>query len=156
MTDKSKSRGTFFEDFRVGDVLNHHWGRTLNAGDNSMFTTLTLHFNPLYLNAEFAKEQGYDDIVVNPCLVFGTVFGMSVEDCSEKGGAFLGIEDLEFLEPVYPGDTLTARSIVTDKRQPGSRKTHGIVTWNTEGFRAGRKVIGFQRSNLVLRRELAA
>ena len=51
---------------------------------------------------------------------------------------------------------MTARSTVTDLRQPNSRKTHGIVTWNTEGFRAGRKVIGFQRSNLVLRREALA
>lgn len=156
MTDKSKSRGTFFEDFRVGDVLPHHWGRTLNAGDNSMFTTLTLHFNPLYLNADFARAQGYDDILLNPMLVFATVFGMSVEDCSEKGGAFLGIEDLEFHVPVYPGDTLVARSTVTDLRQPGSRKTHGIVTWETEGFRREEKVISFRRSNLVLRREEAA
>ena len=156
MTDKSKSRGTFFEDFRLGEILDHHWGRTLNAGDNSLFTTLTLHFNPLYLNAEFAKAHGHDDIVVNPCLVFATIFGMSVEDCSEKGGSFLGIEDLEFAGSVYPGDTLTARSTVIDLRQPSSRKTHGIVTWNTEGFCVGRKMIGFQRANLVLRRELAA
>ena len=100
MTDKSKSRGTFYEDFRMGEVLEHHWGRTLNAGDNSLFTALTMHFNPLYLNAEHAKARGFRDIVVNPYLVFDIVFGLSVEDCSEKGGAFLGIEDLEFLEPV--------------------------------------------------------
>ena len=38
-----------------------------------------------------------------------------------------------------------------------SRPTHGIVTWNTEGFRQdGAKVIGYQRSNLVLKRGAAA
>ena len=41
-------------------------------------------------------------------LVFATVFGLSVEDLSESGGAFLGVEDLTFAKPVYPGDTLSA------------------------------------------------
>lgn len=153
MRDKTKQRGTYYEDFVVGDVLRHHWGRTVNAGDNSLFTTLTLHFNPLYLNADFARTQNFRDIVVNPYLVFDIVFGLSVEDCSEKGGAFLGIEDLEFLEPVYPGDTITARSTVTAMREPASRPTHGIVTWETEGYRGdGAKILGYQRSNLVLKR----
>ena len=156
MRDKSKSRGTFYEDFLVGQLLDHHWGRTLNAGDNSLFTTLTLHFNPRYLNADFARAEGYDDILINPMLLFDTVFGLSVEDCSEKGGAFLGIDDLEFLEPAYPGDTISARSTVIGLREPTSRPTHGIVTWQTEGFRQGnRKLLCFQRSNLVLKRSQA-
>jgi len=30
-------KGHAFEDFHEGQVFEHHWGRTLNEGDNSLF-----------------------------------------------------------------------------------------------------------------------
>ena len=150
-------KGNLYEDFELGRVFNHHWGRTLNDGDNSLFTTLTLSFNPLYFNAPYARAHGHPGIVVNPMLVFLTVFGLSVEDLSEAGGLFLGVDNLNFYERVYPGATLTARSTVADKRESQSRPEAGIVTWHTEGFfadgaKAGTRVIDFRRSNLVPKR----
>ncbi|MEA2679236.1 MAG: itaconyl-CoA hydratase, partial [Candidatus Binataceae bacterium] len=79
-------KGNLFEDFHVGRVFEHHWGRTLNDGDNTLFSTLTLSYNPLYFNAPYARAHGHRQIVVNPMLVFLTVFGLSVEDLSEAGG----------------------------------------------------------------------
>ncbi len=148
-----KPKGNNYEDFAVGRTFAHHWGRTINQGDNSLFTTLTLHFNPLYFNAEFARAHGHPDVVVNAMLVFTTVFGLTVEDLSEGGGAFLGVEQLTFHAPVYPGDTLTARSTVVDRRESASNKDMGIVTWHTEGFnQKGVRVIDFRRTNLVNKR----
>ncbi len=103
-----RGKGHYYEDFEIGRAFPHHWGRTINEGDNTLFASLTLNFNPLYYNVEFAKAPGHKAIVVCPMLVFGTVFGMSVEDLCENGGAFLGVENLIFHQPVYPGDTLTA------------------------------------------------
>ena len=40
-------KGNQYEDFTEGQVLEHHWGRTINAGDNSLFSAAMLHFNPL-------------------------------------------------------------------------------------------------------------
>ncbi|HEX7967728.1 MAG TPA: MaoC family dehydratase [Stellaceae bacterium] len=149
----AKPKGNRYEDFAVGRRFDHHWGRTVNHGDNSLFTTLTLHYNPLYTNLEFARAHGHPDVVVNPMLVFTTVFGLSVEDLSEGGGAFLGVEELTFPAPVYPGDTLTARSTVTDRRESSSNKGMGIVTWHTEGFnQKGVRVIDFRRTNLINKR----
>jgi len=86
-------------------------------------------------------------------LVFLTVFGLSVEDLSEAGGLFLGVEDLTFARPVYPGDTLTAESTVLDKRDSGSRPDTGIVTWQTRGHnQQGEEVIDFKRTNFVAKR----
>ena len=85
-------------------------------------------------------------------LVLCTVVGMSVEDLSEYGGAFLGLEDCTFHRPVYPGDTLTARSTVTATR-PSNSRPGGIVTWHTEGYdQAGEIVVDFVRTNLVAAR----
>lgn len=148
-----KHKGNRYEDFALGQMFEHHWGRTINEGDNSLFTTLTLSYNPLYFNAPYAKELGHPGIVVNPMLVFLTVFGLSVEDLSEAGGLFLGVDGLSFHQPVYLGQTLTARSIVVDKRESESRPEQGIVTWHTEGFNeSGEPVIDFHRTNLVAKR----
>ena len=63
---------------------------------------------------------------------------------------FLGIEDLNFHEPVYPGDTLTASSEVLDCRESKSDERHGIVTWHTRGFSQRKAlVVEFKRTNLV-------
>jgi len=157
-------KGHLYDDFEVGQVFSHHWGRTLNEGDNSLFTTLTLSFNPLYFNAPYARAHGHRQIVINPMLVFLTVFGLSVEDLSEAGGLFLGVDQLTFLRRVYPGDTLAARSTVVDKRESRSRPGTGIVTWYTEGFVLGSargisnnddRVVEFHRSNLVPKRSLS-
>ena len=90
---------------------------------------------------------------MNPFLVLCTVVGLSVEDLSEAGGPFLGIDELTFHRPVYPGDTLTARSEVISARESASQPAFGIVTWHTEGFNQhGELVIDYKRSNLARKR----
>jgi acyl dehydratase len=146
-------KGHSFDDFEVGQVFEHHWGRTLNAGDNSLFSTVAMHFNPLYTNAEYARALGHPDLLVNPMLVLSTAVGLSVEDLSEGGGPFLGVDQATFHRPVHPGDTLTARSTVAGKRESASRPAFGIVTWHTEAFnQRGELVLDYQRSNLVAKR----
>jgi acyl dehydratase len=156
MTNKDKiqvEKINYFEDFSEGQMFEHHWGRTINEGDNSIFTTLTMNANPAYFNADYAEELGFDDVVVNHLLAFDVVFGMSVQDLSEAGGAFLGIEELEFHEPVYPGDTLYADSEVLGKRESSSRPHQGIVHWHTEGTRTdGELVLEYERKNLIDKR----
>jgi acyl dehydratase len=86
-------------------------------------------------------------------LVLCTVIGLSVEDLSESGGPFLGIEDCEFPAPVYPGDTLTAGSEVLAVRESSSRPGTGIVTWRTVGRnQRGETVCTYVRSNLLAKR----
>ena len=169
MSDDWRSRarklpkGHLFEDFSLGQVYQHHWGRTLNEGDNTLFSTLTLSYNPLYFNEPYARAHGHRRSPVNPMLVFATVFGLSVEDLSEAGGLFLGVDNLTFHRTVYPGRTLTARSTVQDIRESQSRPNAGIVTWHTEGFLADASgdsgetlVVDFRRTNLVPKRVMGA
>jgi len=145
-----RRRGNSFEAFTPGRVFEHHWGRTITAGDNALFTTVTLAHNPLYLNAEAARADGHPDVVVNPLLVLCTVVGMSVEDLSEAGGLFLGMDEVRFHRVVHPGDTLTACSTVVSARRSESRPGTGVVTWHTEGRnQRGELVVDYQRTNLV-------
>jgi acyl dehydratase len=149
--------GHRYEDFEIGQTFEHHWGRTINAGDNSIFSTATCNWTPMYVNAEFARAHGHRDVVVNPMLVLCTVVGLSVEDLSEAGGPFLGLESCRFHQPVYAGDTITARSTVIATRRSENRPGNGIVTWRTEAHNQHEElVVEFERTNLVATRKGAS
>ncbi|MDE0192209.1 MAG: MaoC family dehydratase [Gammaproteobacteria bacterium] len=147
-----RSRGRSFHDFEVGEVVRHHWGRTITEADAIGFCHLTLAYNPLYFNRVYAKALGHPDIVVCPQLVLNVVLGLTVEICSEAlGGPFLGVDGVHYLETVYPGDTLTAVSTTEAKRESRSTRGRGVITWHNEGFNQhGRKVVEFSRSNLAI------
>jgi len=149
-----RSKGRVFEDMRVGDRFDHHWGRTITETDVVLFSSLTLAYHPATFNAVYAEATGMAR-VVPPALVFGIVFGLSVEDLSERGGAFLGVDDLRYHRPVHIGETVTSHSEVLEVRASSSRPTQGIVTWRTIGVTAGpdpEPVITFTRTNLIPRR----
>ena len=136
------AKGNRFEDFEPGRRFDHHWGRTVNESDNTLFTTLTLHYNPTYFNAEYARASGYDDVIVNPLLVFNMVFGLSVEDLSEGGEPFLGVDAMVHHAPVYAGDTLYPLLTVSE-----------ITPQTTTGVLAMRATVHNQDSVLVFEGE---
>lgn len=149
-------KGNQFEDFDVGRTFEHHWGRTITESDNVMFSAATCNWNPMHLNVEFARQHGHRDVVVNPMFVLCTVVGLSVEDLSETGGPFLGMEDCRFHAPVHPGDTISAASEVVDARESDTRPNVGIVTWHTSARnQRGELVVEYRRTNLVAKKRHA-
>lgn len=142
--------GRKFEDFHIGQVLDHHWGHTLTEPDVATFATATCHWNRLCLNRGFALTHGHPGLVVPPMLALCTVVGVSVEDLSEAGGPFLGLGGCAFERSLHVGDTLTARSTVLAGRLSDSRPGVGIVTWRTEAFdQTGARALSYVRTNLV-------
>jgi itaconyl-CoA hydratase len=151
---KTIEHGNLYEDFELGRTFEHHWGRTVEAAESIALSTRTLNFNPLYFNREYAQALGHPDIVVNPQWVWMIVSGLTVEDLSEAGGPFLGVRDMTFPTPVYPGDTLYASSEVIERRPSGSRPGWGIVSWATEGRnQRGEVVMRYERTNLARMRD---
>lgn len=145
--------GNCYEDFEVGRTFEHRWGRTVTDGDNARFTTLRINRNPLHFNEEYARAHGHDDVVVDPLLVFNTILGLSVEDLSERGGLFLGVDNCTFHKQLTVGATLTAESEVIDRRESSSRPDFGIVTWETRGYDGdGNLVVDYERTNMVPKR----
>jgi itaconyl-CoA hydratase len=152
-----RTRGLFYEDFEEGRSFQHHWGRTLTDFDTVWFSTTTMNFNRLYFDAEHARANGHPGLVVNPLLVYNVVLGLSVEDLTEAGGPFLGVDGLRFGTPVYPGDTVTAGSVVVSRRPSASRPGWGIVEFHTTGRnQRGETVVDYHRRNLSRMREVEA
>jgi len=145
------SRMKYFEEIEVGTTIEHEQSRTMYASDVAMMSSLFLHHNPHYLDADRAREAGHPDIVLNPYYLFNLVLGISVRELTENAGPFLGAEKIEFLQEVYPGMSIRARSVVVAKRESNSRPGWGIVTWETVGWSPALvgDVIRYDRSNLV-------
>src|SRR5215469_13320777 len=62
MAVRKIERGHYFEDFEVGHLFQHHWGRTITDGDNSFFSSVTMNANPAYFNREYARSLGYEEM----------------------------------------------------------------------------------------------
>jgi 2-methylfumaryl-CoA hydratase len=145
--------GNYFEDFTTGLELDHSVPRTVTEGDAALYIALTADRYPLHCDAEFARSLGFQRETVNDLLVFHTVFGKSVPDLSLNAIANLGYADMRFGVPVYPGDTLRAKSVVLGRRE-ASRGDSGVVWVQTTGRNQhGDGVLTFIRWFLVAKRD---
>ena len=133
------SLGRYLEDFVVDDVYEHFPGRTILAADNTWFTLLTMNTNPIHFDYHYASKTEFGKPLVNSALTLAIVLGMSVADVSGKAIANLGLTDVQFTAPVFPGDTIYAESQVLEKRESKSRSTQGIVTVRTVGKNADKQ-----------------
>src|SRR5436853_7291224 len=117
------SPGNFFEDFSLGQVIQHATPRTITAGDVSLYTALYGPRFAVQSSDEFARAIGYPRAPVDDLLVFHIVFGKTVPDLSLNAVANLGYAACRFLAPAYPGDTINAESEVIGLKEHSSRKT---------------------------------
>lgn len=142
--------GRYLEEFKVGDIYEHRPGRTITESDNIQFSLLTMNRHPMHCDKNHAKNSEFGDLLVNSGLTVAMVLGMTVDDISYKSIANLGWSDIKLTAPVFPGDTIYARSEVVEVRESRSRPTQGIVTTRTEGYKAdGTVFMTFIRNSLV-------
>src|SRR5215472_16971016 len=148
--------GNFFEDFRLGQVIQHATPRTITSGDVALYNALFGARFAVQSSDEFARALGYPRSPVDDFLVFHIVFGKTVPDISLNAVANLGYAGCRFLAPVYPGDTLSARSEVIGLKENSNRKT-GLVYVHSTGLRQdGTAVLEFIRWVMVRKRDDAA
>jgi len=150
------SAGNFFEDFRLGQILRHATPRTMTGGDFSLYTALFGARFAVQSSAAFAKAIGYPDWPLDDLLVFHIVFGKTVPDVSLNAVANLGYAGMQFLAPVFAGDTLSATSEVIGLKENSNRKT-GIVYVRTRGVKQdGTAVLEYVRWVMVRKRDESA
>jgi len=149
-------QGRFYEDFRVGDVYKHPYGRTVTETDNVWFTNVTMNANPMHFNEPYAAGTEFGERLVDGTFVFALAVGMSVVDVSANATANLGYDDVRHHAPVFHGDTIFAESEVLEKRESSSREHVGIVTTELRAYNQdGVKVLSLTRTPMVLKRSHA-
>ncbi|EKE45588.1 hypothetical protein OCGS_0205 [Oceaniovalibus guishaninsula JLT2003] len=150
------SPGRFFEDYRLGEVIDHAVPRTLTAGERALYHALYPARHALHSSDTFAQGCGLPASPFDDLIVFHTVFGKTVPDISLNAVANLGYAEGRWLAPVWPGDTLSARSEVIGLKQTSSGQT-GIVWVRTTGrSQHGAPVLDYVRWVMVRKRDAAA
>jgi len=124
------SGGRHFEQWAIGDRIEHVMRRTVTETDNLLFSTMTHNPQPLHLDAEAARASEFGQILVNGTFTFALMIGLSVGDTTLGTlVANLGYDKVVMPKPVFIGDTLRAQTEVVDLRPSRSRPEAGLVTF---------------------------
>lgn len=122
--------GRWFDEWKVGDHLEHEIRRTVTETDNLLISALTHNPQPLHLDAEAAAASEFGRILVNGTFTFALTIGLTVGDTTLGTlVANLGYDKVVMPKPVFIGDTMHAESEIVELKDSRSRPNMGIVTF---------------------------
>ncbi|OGN97103.1 MAG: hypothetical protein A2Z77_05995 [Chloroflexi bacterium RBG_13_51_36] len=144
----------YFEEFSQGDKFTTR-SRVVTGTDIDIFAALTGATNALFLNEEFGKKQGFRGRIAPGMLILALAVGAQYSTgLFDHIVAFLGIDKLKFLSPVYPGDTIKYNVEVIEKRET-ERQGRGIVVFKWVGEnQEGKSVLEAEGIFLIRKREI--
>lgn len=131
MTVPKKEPRLYWEDLSVGE--------TRELGSHSPTAEEIVAFasqwdpQPFHLDAEAAKDSVFGALCASGWHTCAMAMRLMVtnflHETSSLGSP--GLENLKWLKPVFPGDTLTLKQSITEKRVMGKRPDVGLVrtTW---------------------------
>ncbi|ELZ21893.1 MaoC domain-containing protein dehydratase [Haloterrigena salina JCM 13891] len=127
--------GRYYEEFEVGETIEHERRRTITESDNQRFCDMTMNQQPLHLDADFAADTDFGERLVNGLYTMSLAVGITIPETTDGTiVANLSYDNVEHPEPVFHGDTIRVQSTVTDKRETSDGE-RGIVTMHVEVFR---------------------
>ncbi|GGG81477.1 mesaconyl-CoA hydratase [Salipiger pallidus] len=148
--------GRFFEDYAVGQVIDHAVPRTVSGGERALYHALYPARHALHSSDEFARACGLAGSPLDDLAAFHVVFGKSVPDVSLNAVANLGYAEGRWLLPVHAGDTLRSSSEVIGLKQNSNGRT-GVVWVRTTGTnQRGETVMEYVRWVMVRKRDASA
>jgi acyl dehydratase len=155
----STMTGLYYEEFEVGETIEHATRRTVSERDNQVFCDMTMNQQPLHLDDEFASNTEFGERLVNGLYTMSLAVGLTIPETTDGTiVANLSYDDVEHPNPVFHGDTIRAQSTVTDKRETSDGE-RGVVTMHVETFVVDGDdetlVCEFDRTVLSLKREHA-
>ena len=135
--DDTGVTGLYYEEFEVGETIEHDKRRTVSESDNQQFCDMTMNQQPLHLDSVFAADTQFGERVVNGLYTMALAVGMTIPDTTDGTiVANLSYDNVEHPAPVFHGDTIRAQSTVTDKRET-SDGDRGVVTMHVEAYKLG-------------------
>lgn len=102
-----------FDQLQIGDSASIV--RVVGRDDIELFATVSGDVNPVHLDAAFASTGFFGHIVAHGMWTGALVSSVLGTRLPGPGTIYLG-QELHFLKPVVPGDTITASATVKEKR----------------------------------------
>ena len=110
-------------NWKVGDSASV--SKTITEDDIGRFAALTGDSNPVHLDEAFAGKTRFGRRIAHGMLAASLISRAIGMELPGRGAIYLG-QNLKFMAPVYPGDTITARVTVS-----GIREDKPILTLQT-------------------------
>ncbi|MCI0705428.1 MAG: dehydratase, partial [Planctomycetia bacterium] len=117
----------YFDDLEVGNEWTSG-GRTITEADIINFAGFSGDFNPIHIDAEYAKTTPFRRTIVHGFGVFSIASGLGVMTPPVRTIALLRVRTWTFSLPVFAGDTVKCLSRVIEKTLRG-RGRRGEVVW---------------------------
>jgi acyl dehydratase len=137
------ARQLYFEAVKVGDELPPLVKPPLDRAQIARYCGATGEYGPLHVDEPFARSAGFPSVLVPGMLAMGFLAELAVDWLR---GARLRRFGARFVKIVWPGDVLTARGRVVDRRfEGGGRYVADIELWAEN-----------QRGELVVRGAITA
>ncbi|AHF06186.1 MaoC family dehydratase [Desulfitobacterium metallireducens] len=102
-----------YADMNVGDSAS--LSKTVTESDILSFAGLTMDFNPVHVNAEYAKESIFKERIAHGMLSAGFISAVLGTTLPGPNAIYLG-QELKFTAPVKIGDTVTATATIIEKK----------------------------------------
>lgn len=117
------------DDFNVGDVYTTA-AITVTETHVVNWAGLTMDFYPLHIDKEYAAKTQFGQRLVHGPMIFGIAVGLVSKEgfAGDAAVAWLGVDNMRMLNPVFIGDTVRVVVEVLDK-QPTSKPDKGIQVW---------------------------
>jgi len=143
----------YYEDFAEGQTFE--LGRTAVSEAEILEFARKFDPQPFHVDPEAAKRSMYGGLIASGWHTGSIYMGLMVRgllhDAASLGSA--GIDELRWLKPVRPGDTLQARLTVTALRPSSKRPDRGTVfTLGEMSNQHGERVFFVRSSGMFARR----
>ena len=116
--------------FKVGDTASIT--KTITEEDIRQFADASGDHNPLHLDDEFAKTSRFGRRIAHGMLSASLISAVIASDLPGEGSIYLG-QTLQFIAPVFPHDTVTARVTVVSMREDKPIMKLATVCTNQHG-----------------------
>lgn len=146
-------RDRYFEDFSVGDTFK---SRSVTFTEASIIE-FAFKYDPqrFHIDAEAAAESPFGGLIASGFQTLAQTFRMWLDEgvLAKCGIGAPGIDELRWLAPVRPGDTLHMTAEVAEIRPSSSKPDRGVVRFSyTAANQRGETVMTLSVAQLVLRR----
>ena len=148
-------RARFLDDFKVGEIFSTE-GITITESEIIRFA---MQYDPqsFHLDVTAALKSPYKGLIASGFHALSICFRMFIQKgvlaaCSIGSP---GIDEVRWLAPVRPGDTLRTETEVLEIKPSSSKPDRGILRMRYAGInQRGEKVISFILNHLLLRQTI--
>lgn len=134
-TDRIHPFRKTFDELEIGETLFTH-RRTVTEADVVQFAGISGDFFYAHMDDIAAKESLFERRVAHGYFVISAAAGLFVDPAPGPVLANYGLENLRFIEPVYPGDTIRVKLTCQKKTAKPQREPdevpQGVVAWAVE------------------------